>query len=755
MLNIFKSFFYVDLAPRLKPGIAIEPSDCTETDFLWCASGPDPQFQVLGRAPGPGWYMVELGLQHNQSSADSKLYFDYGDGFTEPDSIFLPSKSGRVSKRLLYLQQRPKALRFDPMESEGLFTVQHFQLVKLLPQFAYDRLAQRLANMHFKFRSQGKAKVLQLIRGEARESGCNWRDLALQHYARTFVKRKQTSDYSEWIRTVEAKRVASYPGSLDLAKGSGRPLISIILPTYNTDIELLSSCINSVLAQSYSHWELCIADDASCQAQVKSCLEKYQKLDQRIKVIFRTANGHISAASNSALSLAGGEYIALLDHDDTLAPFALQRVAQSIVENPQLQLVYSDEDKIDEQGVRFDPHFKPGWNPDLLLSQNYICHLTVLRRELVERVGGFRAGFEGSQDHDLLLRCMPYLNKENVAHIPEVLYHWRAISGSTAQESCAKDYAASAGLRAVSDYLGSEGLKARALPGVAPNSYRVRWDISEPPPLVSLLIPTRDSLDILKPCVEAILTRTCYPNFELLILDNQSRCEATLHFLDEVRATDSRVSVHRWDHPFNYSAINNFGVSLAKGEIIGLINNDIEPINDEWLTEMVGQVQRPEIGCVGAKLYYPNDTIQHGGVILGIGGVAGHSHKYFSRHEYGYFSRLHLVQNLSAVTAACLLIRKSVFLEVAGLDAENLAVAFNDVDLCLKVREAGYRNLWTPYAELYHHESVSRGADNTLAKRRRAQREAEYMRARWGGLLDTDPAYNPHLTLIHEDFSLA
>ncbi|WNZ57244.1 glycosyltransferase [Microbulbifer sp. MKSA007] len=255
--------------------------------------------------------------------------------------------------------------------------------------------------------------------------------------------------------------------------------------------------------------------------------------------------------------------------------------------------------------------------------------------------------------------------------------------------------------------------------------------------------------------MEAILARTCYPNFELLILDNQSRCEGTLRFLNEMKATDSRVSVHRWDHPFNYSAINNFGVSLAKGEIIGLINNDIEPISDEWLTEMVGQVRRPEIGCVGAKLYYPNDTIQHGGVILGIGGVAGHSHKYFSRHEYGYFSRLHLVQNLSAVTAACLLIRKLVFEEVAGLDAENLAVAFNDVDLCLKVREAGYRNLWTPYAELYHHESVSRGADNTFSKRQRAQREAEYMRTRWGDLLDTDPAYNPNLTLAHEDFSLA
>lgn len=583
----------------------------------------------------------------------------------------------------------------------------------------------------------------------------SWRDLALQHYARTFTKRRQARDYEEWIRTVEARKLESSADSAFSADAQALPLISIVVPTYDTDVELLRACIDSVLAQSYTNWQLCIADDASPQPQVKACLQEYQARDSRIQVAFRKNNGHISAASNSALALAKGEYIALLDHDDTLAPHGLQRVVEAIAQNPQAQLLYSDEDKIDELGERFDPHFKPGWNPDLLLSQNYICHLTVLNAALVKRLGGFRLGVEGSQDHDLLLRCMPHLDTGNVVHIPEILYHWRAISGSTAQEGGAKSYAARAGLRAVADYLESERLDAVAEPGTAPNSYRVRWAIPQPAPLVSLLVPTRDGIDILKPCVGAILSRTDYPNFELLILDNQSRCEATLRFLEEVSASDSRVSVHRWDHPFNYSAINNFGAGLARGEVIGLVNNDIEPINGDWLIEMVGQALRPEIGCVGAKLYYPNDTIQHGGVILGIGGVAGHSHKYFSRNEYGYFSRLHLVQNLSAVTAACLLLRKSVFEEVGGLDEENLAVAFNDVDLCLKVREAGYRNLWTPYAELYHHESVSRGADNTMAKRRRAQREAEYMRRRWGDLLDKDPAYNPNLTLVHEDFSLA
>ncbi|WP_444888136.1 glycosyltransferase family 2 protein [Microbulbifer sp. JMSA008] len=755
MLKLIKSWFHSDLAPKLKPGIGIECIKKSDKNFEWQSINNDPQFFIEGSTLSSGWYMVEIVLSHNQASIDSKLYVDYGNGFNEADSFFIPIKFGRITKRLIYFTSRTRALRFDPLESTGMFSVRHFHLVKLFPQFAKDRLSQRLANMHFKFRNINKSDVLKKINAEAREKSCTWQDIALNYYEKTFIKKRQTYDYSEWIEKKEIKNLHSCENFHNVTVDANHPLISIILPVYDTDIRLLRDCIESVIGQSYNNWQLCIADDSSRKKEVKECLESYQQQDNRIRVSFRTENGHISAASNSALSLVKGDYIALLDHDDVLASNALQRIVEAISQNPQALLFYSDEDKIDEYGERFDPHLKPGWNPDLLLSQNYICHLTVLKTGFINQIGGYRVGVEGSQDHDLLLRCMPHLDSSNVVHIPEILYHWRAISGSTAQESNAKGYAATAGLQAVSDYLKREKLSATAEPGTAPNSYRVRWSIPEPAPLVSLLVPTRDGIDILRPCVEAILCKTNYSNFELIILDNQSRCKETLQFLDEIRNTDSRVSVHRWDHPFNYSAINNYGVSLAKGEIIGLINNDIEPINVLWLTEMVSQAVRPEIGCVGAKLYYPNDTIQHAGVILGIGGVAGHSHKYFSRNEYGYFSRLHLVQNLSAVTAACLLLRKEVFEQVGGLDEKNLAVSFNDVDLCLKVREAGYRNLWTPYAELYHHESVSRGADNTLTKRRRAQKEAEYMRDRWGDQLDTDPAYNPNLTLVHEDFSLA
>ncbi|MBY6190515.1 glycosyltransferase family 2 protein [Microbulbifer agarilyticus] len=733
---------------RLRPAGDVKAADGGE-GYQWRSMGIDPQFQLArGRFPA-GWYMLEVQLEYERSDGDACLYVDSGNGYSESEKYSLPLRAGKISKRLVYLPKAARAVRFDPLESSGLFSVNHLRLVRLASWFARDRLLQRLTNMHIRYREMNRGEVLAEIKRQASDAGQEWLQFAWARYCETFERRRHGRDYHEWIEEVECSRRSTLEGS----KATG-PLFSIILPTYNSDVRLLRECIESVFAQSYQNWQLCIADDASPNADVKQFLRETADKDARVKVTFREENGHISAASNSALSLADGDYLVFLDHDDALVPSALARVHEALVRNPDARLIYSDEDKINERGERFDPHFKPAWNPDLLLSQNYICHLMVLKAGLVRQIAGFREGLEGSQDHDLLLRCLPHLSRNTVVHIPEVLYHWCAAEGSTALTGANKGYAMKAGLRAVADYLEWEQLPARVEPGVAPNTYSVRWSVPEPAPLVSLLVPTRDRVEILKPCVDALLSRTDYPNFELLILDNQSSCPKTLAYLEQV-SEDPRVSVHRWDHPFNYSAINNFGARLAKGEILGLINNDIEPINEDWLREMVGQACRPEIGCVGAKLYYPNDTVQHGGVILGIGGVAGHAHKYFHRHDYGYFSRLHLVQNLSAVTAACLLVRKSIFEQVGGLDEENLAVAFNDVDLCLKVREAGYRNLWTPNAELYHHESVSRGADDTQAKRRRAQREAEYMRRRWGHVLDSDPAYNPNLTLIHEDFSLA
>jgi GT2 family glycosyltransferase len=457
---------------------------------------------------------------------------------------------------------------------------------------------------------------------------------------------------------------------------------------------------------------------------------------------------------NAALDLAQGEFVTFLDQDDCLTPGALFQVVKALQTQPDAGLLYSDEDKINDAGDRFEPHFKPQWNPDLLLAQNYLSHLGVYRTRVVREVGGFRAGLEGSQDHDLALRISRRLLPHQVVHIPYVLYHWRATAGSTALNASAKTYTSQAGLKAVQDHLASTYPTASVSAGQGANTYRIHWPLPQPAPLVSLLVPTRDKLEVLQPCVDALLQRTSYAHFELLILDNQSTCSQTLAYMQEVAVRDPRVRVLRWNHAFNYSAINNFGVAQARGSIIGLVNNDIEPINPDWLDEMVRQVCRPDIGCVGAKLYYPNDTIQHAGVVLGIGGVAGHSQKYFSRNANGYFGRLHLAHNVSAVTAACLLVRKAVYQEVGGLDEVNLKVSFNDVDFCLKVREAGYRNLFTPYAELYHHESISRGPNDTRAKRAVADAEAQFMRQKWGKLLDNDPYYNPNLTLVFEDFSL-
>lgn len=723
-----------------------------EAAYQWQAVGEDPQFTLPKARLLPGWQMLEVAVDHDQPSTAVKLFFNLGKGFEEKSSVYLPLKSGRITKRLFWVPFGVKTLRLNPLESEGRFTIRHLRFVWLTPWFAHDRLAQRLANMHYKWRNVPKRQVIKAIKEQSVKTGRPWREIALEAYEATFERLLVGSSYQTWVANQPV--ISPAQAQADIRSFTYQPLISIVLPVYNPSLDHLKSCLDSVLNQAYPHWQLCIADDASTVPAVSALLANYVEHDRRVHVVTRESNGHICAASNSALVLAEGEYIALLDHDDCLAQEALLEMVAALNQNPQARLLYSDEDKLDEREQRFDPHFKPDWNPDLLLAQNYISHLGMYETAVVREVGGFREGFEGSQDHDLVLRVSARLRPEQIVHVPKVLYHWRAAEGSTAMSSGQKGYTSQAGLNAVVDHVATCHPGARVEHGEFANTYRVRWPLPTPEPLVSLLVPTRDRVEILKPCVEAILSRTEYRNFELLILDNESSCTETLNYMQDVAVRDNRVRVLRWEQPFNYSAINNFGAQHAKGNIIGLVNNDIEPINPEWLTEMVSQVCRPEIGCVGAKLYYPNDTIQHAGVILGLGGVAGHSHKYFNRNAPGYFYRLFLAQNLSAVTAACLLVRKEVFDKVGGLNEAHLPVAFNDVDLCLKVRESGYRNLWTPYAELYHHESISRGADDNAKKRARAVGEVAYMRETWAEKLDNDPAYNPNLTLVHEDFSL-
>ena len=560
-------------------------------------------------------------------------------------------------------------------------------------------------------------------------------------------------NYTAWL--AEDARVN--PPPIPPATG---PLISVLMPVYDPPERWLRRAVGSVLAQTYPRWELCIANDASTHPAIRPLLDGYAARDPRIKVVHRPQNGHISAASNSALSLCTGDFTAMLDHDDELIPDALAEMARLLIRHPAAELVYSDEDKIDEGGRCYDPYFKPSWNPDLLLGQNYFCHLMLYRTKLLRDLGGFRAGHEGAQDWDLALRAVERLHDGQIFHLPKILYHWRAIAGSTALDTDQKKYHLAATKKLLDDAVQRRGWRAQVETGPA-GQWRIRHALPDSPPLVSLLIPTRNRVDILRPCIESLLRITTYSNYEVIIIDNGSDDPATLAYLGEVAMRDARVRVLRDDGPFNYSALNNRAVLQARGELLALVNNDIEPITPDWLEEMVSQALRPGVGAVGAMLYYPDDNIQHAGVVLGTAGlkrengVAGHAFKHLPRGEPGYMHRLQLVQNYSAVTAACLVVRKSIYEQVGGMEETHLTVGFNDVDFCLRVLKGGHRNLWTPFAELYHHESASRGPEDSPEKIARAERESAYMRRTWGPLLDNDPAYNPNLTLITEDFSPA
>lgn len=565
----------------------------------------------------------------------------------------------------------------------------------------------------------------------------------------------ERSEYEKWCEQHEA---------LDAADGAAvrahieafatRPVISVVMPVYDTPEGLLGKAIQSVLDQVYPHWELCIADDASTQPHVRTVLERFEAMDPRIKVEFRKSNGHICEATNTAVDLATGEFIALFDHDDVLSPMALYEVAAELDAHPDAQFIYSDEDKVDVEDRRFDPYFKPDWNPDLNHGQNYTSHLSVYRTELVRSLGGFRKGYEGSQDWDLLLRAIERIPPSSIRHIPKLLYHWRAVPGSTALQLAEKSYPIEAARMALEDHFRRLGETVELLP-VPGDHWRIKYPVPSAAPLVSLIIPTRNALQLVRQAVRSILATTDYPSYEIVIVDNGSDDPEALAYLAQVSREDPRVRVMPCGEPFNYSAINNRAVREARGEIVGLLNNDVEAIDPGWLTEMVSHAVRPGIGAVGAMLYYPLNTIQHAGVILGLGGVAGHPFKEFPRGDQGQKNRLRLVQNYSAVTAACLLIRKDRFQEVGGLNEKYLSIAFNDVDLCCKLIKAGYRNLWTPYAEFYHHESATRGVEDTPEKKARFQSEIDYMMDTWADLLMSDPAYNPNLTLVGEDFSPA
>ncbi|HSH39977.1 MAG TPA: glycosyltransferase family 2 protein, partial [Chthoniobacterales bacterium] len=573
-------------------------------------------------------------------------------------------------------------------------------------------------------------------------------------WARNGDRHEQVGNYAEWIRLYDQITRADVRAiRADISKLQRQPKFSVVVPVYNTDRRWLRRAIESVREQLYDNWELCIVDDASPEPRVWRLLQSYARRDPRIKIKRRAENGHISATSNDALALATGEFVALLDHDDELAATALYFAARELNHRPNTQLVYSDEDKLDTQGRRCDPYFKSDWNPDLFRSQNYVSHLSIYAAELVRKVGGFRTGFEGSQDYDLTLRCIEQIEPAQIRHIPHVLYHWRVAEQSTATFAGAKPYAHQAAVRAMQEHVDRQQTGARAVPHYA-NYLRVIYSPPADLRTVSIIIPTRDRGALLRQCVESIVTQTDYPNFDIIVVDNESGEQETLDYLQALR-TSPRVTVLRAEGEFNFSRLNNIGAAAARGSFVALLNNDLEVMNRDWLREMVSHAARAEIGAVGARLWYPDGRMQHGGVILGVGGVATHAHNGI-RKEHGYFARAHLTQNFSAVTGACMLLRKDVYLQLGGLDENNLAVAFNDVDFCLRLREAGLLVVWTPHAELVHHESASRGLEDTRSKQRRFLAEVDFMQKKWGAVLKADPFYNPNLSIeSNQEFKLA
>lgn len=596
------------------------------------------------------------------------------------------------------------------------------------------------------------------LRFEYKTPRQRWKHFANEDFSRFPVshyasKTEEKANYQKWLKKHESilNLSETEADNINLSLDE-RPTISILMPVYNTPKEYLKKAIDSVLHQYYPNWELCIADDASDDSQVWETLQEYASRDERIKIVRRDENGHICRASNSALELATGKWCTFLDHDDAFTRDALLRVVTYINRNPELALLYSDEDKMDSKDHRHDPYFKPDWNPELLEGQNFLCHLTVTKTELIRNVDGFEPGLEGSQDWDLVLKITENLVDSQIAHIPYVLYHWRAIKGSTALALAEKEYIKESSFKTLHGHCKRTNSNTKIIP-IAHGHWRLKHEVPEPIPMVSIIIPTRDQIDTLKNCIKSIQDSTTYYNYEFLIVDNQSTELETIKYFEEIRSDNTRVI--SYPHKFNFSAINNFATEHARGDLLAFVNNDITIINGDWLEEMVSHAWKDHVGAVGAKLYFPEDCVQHAGIILGINGVAGHCFKYAARGEPGQRNRLNLIQRMSSVTAACLLVRKSVFQQVGGFEEENLGVTFNDIDLCLRIREAGYVNIWTPHAQLYHHESLSRGDDNDQNKKARADGEIEFMRRKWGEKLHTDPTYNPNLTLEYEDFSLA
>ena len=579
-------------------------------------------------------------------------------------------------------------------------------------------------------------------------------------------------DYGGWIRFNE---LTDYDLKKQAKKQfSNSPKISVIVPMYKTKEKFFKDLVNCMIKQTYPNWELCLADGSP---EKNENYRKHYEKDERIKYKFLGENKGIAGNTNAAIEMATGEYIALLDHDDILAEYALYEVARCINKNPNVKFMYSDEDKIDGRDNRYDAYFKPDFAPDTLRCQNYICHFSIFKKEVMDKLEGFRSDYDGAQDYDIFLRMSEIVKEENIKHIPKILYHWRVHRESTAQlNSNAKNYAFEAGKKAISDHLKRIGLEGEVSEGCLDGIYRVDYKVKGNPK-VSLIIPNKDGKDILKVCIDSVLEKTTYDNYEIIVVENNSTSDEIYEYYKEI-IKNEKIRVVNYNTGkeilnenecsleftnqnrievkpgFNYSAIINFGVRNATGEYSIQLNNDTELITPNWLELMLGYCQREDVGAVGVKLYFPDETIQHAGIVVGLGGIAGNRFKSIPKSGHGYFARESMIENLSAVTGACLMAKTKIYEEVGWMN-EDLAVAFNDVDFCLKIREKGYLVVYNPFVEFWHYESKSRGQEDSPEKIKRFQGEISTFERRWADFLEKgDPYYNLNLSLDTEVYHI-
>lgn len=712
--------------------LALEPErDISANASGYLASGTRPGF--LARSGSPrlptGLCLIRYSGGTPQEPLSPWLVADDGGGW-QGSTHALPASDGRPVERFVKLPATVRALRFMPGHPRGRFRIDRFDILETGPAGAI---------WHFirTWLKAGAPTPARLLRG-LRLGRALWREGGLAALKiRMLGLGRWSGDYAFWIERYERldandlrairRRVANLPL---------RPLISVVMPTYNTPANLLAKAIESVQAQLYPNWELCIADDASTQPHVRRFLENCQRDDPRIKLVFRTENGHISEASNSALNLATGDFIALLDHDDELPPHALYLVAEYLNRHPEADVLYSDEDKITLDGERYAPYFKPEFNEALLLSHNMVSHLGIYRRAKVLEAGGFRVGYEGSQDYDLLLRVLLKSSLDKIRHIPYVLYHWRAIPGSTAVGVHEKDYALDAALRATNDYLAQRDPGCRVVPGNRPGVHRLIPPRPERWPKASLIVSARENLMLLPACVESILERTRYPDYEILLAVPVD-AETAL-----AMPTDPRIEIVAGPPGANFAALNNHAANRAGGEILCFLHTDTEVISPDWLEEMAGHALRRTIGAVGAKLLYGDGSLQHAGLVLGIAGGVGTAFQGLPAEGHSCFARYY-----SAVSGACLAVRRELYEAVEGFDATHLGTRYHDVDFCLKLRERGYFNYWTPNATLYHYDMDAEDAED--------ETERGFFVGKWRDRLVDDPCYNPNLGLESANFRYA